>query len=59
MTREEFDTLAAATGLPLSAAQKDTLFAVFPTWQALIARAAAPLPREAEPSLTFKPECGA
>ncbi len=56
LTKEEFDTLAAQTGLPLSDAQKATIFAVFPTLQALIARAAAPMPREAEPSLTFTAE---
>jgi hypothetical protein len=56
ITKEEFDVLAAQTGLPLSDAQKATIFAVYPTLQALIARAAAPMPREVEPSLTFTTE---
>lgn len=56
LTKEEFDTLAAQTGLPLSEAQKATLLAVYPTLQSLIARATAPIPREAEPSLTFTAE---
>ena len=56
LTKDEFNTLAVQTGLPLSDAQKATLLAVYPTLQSLIARAAAPLPREAEPSLTFTTE---
>ena len=56
ITRQEFDILAAQTGLPLSEAQKDTLFSVYPVIQAISARVTAPLPREAEPSLTFKTE---
>ncbi|MGE0418358.1 MAG: hypothetical protein AB7O80_16265 [Acetobacteraceae bacterium] len=56
ITPEEFDTLVAQTGLPLSDAQKGTLFAVYPTLQAMIARVTAPMPREAEPSLMFTPE---
>jgi len=54
MTKQEFDTLAKATGLPLSEAQTATLFAVYPTLQAIIARASAPMPREAEPALIFR-----
>jgi hypothetical protein len=54
--KAEFDILAAQTGLPLSEAQKATLFAVYPTLQKIIAIATAPLPREAEPSLIFYPE---
>lgn len=56
VTRQEFDILAAQTGLPLSAAQKDTIFAVYPIVQAMSATVCAPLPREAEPSLTFTAE---
>ncbi len=56
VTREEFDILAAQTGLPLSQAQKDTLFDVYPTLQKILTTAAAPMPREAEPSLIFYPE---
>jgi hypothetical protein len=57
-THAEFETLAAQTGLPLSRAQKDTLFSVYPTLLEIIACAAAPMPREAEPSLIFTPEIG-
>ncbi|MGE0224387.1 MAG: hypothetical protein AB7F35_02095 [Acetobacteraceae bacterium] len=56
ITKEAFDVLAAQTGLPLSEAQKATLFAIYPTLAGLIERAAAPMPREAEPSLIFVPE---
>ena len=56
ITPEAFDALIAQTGLPLSDAQKATLLAVYPTLQAMIARVAAPLPREAEPGLIFVPE---
>jgi hypothetical protein len=56
ITPEAFDAVIAQTGLPLSDAQKATLLAVYPTWLALIARATAPLPREAEPGLIFIPE---
>jgi hypothetical protein len=55
-TPEAFDALIARTGLPLSAAQKATLLEVYPTLQSLIARATAPMPREAEPGLIFVPE---
>lgn len=56
ISRTEFDVLAAQTGLPLSEAQKATLFGIYPTLQKILAIAAAPLPREAEPSLIFYPE---
>jgi hypothetical protein len=56
VSKEAFDIIAEQTGLPLSETQKATLFAVYPTLQAIVARAAAPLPREAEPSLTFTAE---
>jgi hypothetical protein len=56
VSREAFDVLVAQTGLPLSAAQKDTIFAVYPTLQSMIAMVTAPMPREAEPSLIFVPE---
>ncbi len=55
-TKEQFDILAAQTGLPLTEAQKATLLAVYPTLQAMMARVAAPMPREAEPSLLFTAE---
>ncbi len=56
LSKQEFDTLAAQTGLPLSDAQKATLLAVYPVLQAIMARVTAPMPREAEPSLIFYPE---
>jgi len=56
ITKDEFTTLAKQTGLPLSDAQVATLFDVYPTLQTLIAKATAPMPREAEPSLTFTAE---
>jgi hypothetical protein len=56
VTKEEFDVLAAQTGLPLSDAQKATLFEVYPILQDMIACVTAPMPREAEPSLIFVPE---
>jgi hypothetical protein len=56
ITPEAFDVLIAQTGLPLSVEQKATLFAVYPTLQAIIAKVTEPLPREAEPGLIFMPE---
>jgi acyl-coenzyme A synthetase/AMP-(fatty) acid ligase len=56
ITPEALDTLIAQTGLPLSADQKATLLATYPTLQAMIARVTEPMPREAEPGLIFVPE---
>jgi hypothetical protein len=56
ITPEALDTLIAQTGLPLSAEQKATLLAAYPTLQAMIARVTEPMPREAEPGLIFVPE---
>jgi hypothetical protein len=56
ITPAAFDTLIAQTGLPLSAEQKATLLAVYPTLQAIIARVTEPMPREAEPGVIFVPE---
>jgi len=53
---QDFDVLAAQTGLPLSAAQKATLRAVYPTLRAMMDRVSEPLPREAEPAHVFVPE---
>jgi hypothetical protein len=44
------------TGLRLTEAQKAVLFAAYPLFQAMVVRATAPMPREAEPSVTFTPE---
>jgi hypothetical protein len=56
MTLQEFGTFFDKAGLPLSPAQKAALFKVWPALQTMIGRATAPLPREAEPSVMFKPE---
>jgi hypothetical protein len=56
ITPEAFDALIGQTGLPLSAEQKATLLAAWPTLQAMIARVTEPMPREAEPGLIFVPE---
>jgi len=52
----EFETLAAQTGLPLSAEQKRTLYDAYWMLEAMIARVNAPMPREAEPAHIFVPE---
>jgi hypothetical protein len=56
ITEKDFDVLVAQSGLPLSDSQKATLRAILPTFRAIVARAAAPLPVEAEPALIFSPE---
>lgn len=56
ISSQEFETLVAQTGLPLSDAQKATLYSVYPIVQAMTAKVTAPLPREAEPALIFVPE---
>jgi hypothetical protein len=54
--RETFDGMLDRSGLTLSDTQKSTLFEVYPLFRAIIARASAPMPREAEPSVIFVPE---
>jgi hypothetical protein len=56
MDKEAFSTLVDRTGLTLTSEQKAVLFAAYPMFQAMIARATPPMPREAEPSLIFLPE---
>lgn len=56
MDRQEFSTLVDQSGLRLTDAQKSELFAIYPLFQAMVARATPPLPREAEPSVIFVPE---
>jgi hypothetical protein len=56
MEKHEFSTLIDQTGLTLSDDQKATLFAVYPLFQAMVARATPPMPRETEPSVMFTPE---
>ena len=53
---QEFSGYFAKSGLPLSEAQKATLFQAWPMLRAMMARVSAPLPREAEPSVVFQPE---
>lgn len=56
MTPLEFGIVLDKAGLPLSPAQKETLYKAWPMMRAMIARATQDLPREAEPSVTFQPE---
>ena len=56
MDKDAFGTLVDRTGLTLTNDQKAVLFAAYPMFQAMIARATPPMPREAEPSLIFLPE---
>lgn len=56
MGKDEFSTLVDQTGLTLTDAQKAVLFGAWPLFQAMVARATPPLPREAEPSVIFQPE---
>jgi hypothetical protein len=56
MDKQEFSTLVDRTGLTLTDDQKATLFAVYPMFQAMVARATPPLSREAEPAHIFQPE---
>jgi len=56
MGKEEFSTLVDQTGLTLTDKQKAVLFSAWPMFQAMVARATPPLPREAEPCLIFLPE---
>ena len=56
MDKTEFSTLLDQAGLKLTDAQKTELFAAYPMFRALIARATPPMPYEAEPSVIFVPE---
>jgi hypothetical protein len=56
MDKTAFSTLIEQTGLTLTDDQKATLFAVYPLFQAMVARATPPMPRETEPSVMFTPE---
>lgn len=56
MDKGAFSTLVDRTGLTLTDAQKSVLLAVYPMFQAMVARATPPMPREAEPSVMFVPE---
>jgi hypothetical protein len=56
MGKTEFSAMVDRTGLTLSDEQKSVLFAAYPMFQAMVARATPPMPREAEPSVMFQPE---
>jgi hypothetical protein len=56
MNEDSFGALVDQTGLVLTAEQKAVLFKAYPMFQAMVARATPPMPREAEPSLIFVPE---
>ena len=56
MDKTTFASLVDSTGLKLTDDQKATLFAVYPMFEAMIARATPPMPREIEPSAMFTPE---
>jgi len=56
MDEQEFGMMINRSGLALSDEQKSVLFAAYPMFQAMVARATPPMPREAEPSVIFIPE---
>ena len=56
MGKNDFSTLVDQAGLTLTEEQKAVLFSAYPLFQAMIARATPPMPREAEPSIIFRPE---
>jgi hypothetical protein len=56
MDKQEFRALVDRSGLRLSDEQKSVLFEAYPMFQAMVARATPPMPREAEPAVIFKPE---
>ena len=56
MDKDDFSKLVDQTGLKLTDQQKSVLFDAYPLFQALVARATPPMPREAEPSIMFTPE---
>ncbi len=56
MDQEKFGALVDHSGLKLTDAQKSVLFAAYPMFQAMVARATPAMPREAEPSVIFQPE---
>src|SRR6185437_9314725 len=53
---ETFKTLMAQTGIPLSDAQLAGIYEGYGYLESFVARVNAPLPREAEPALTFSTE---
>lgn len=57
LSLQEFGVFFDKAGLPLSAAQKETLYQGWPLLEKMLARVAEPTqPRENEPSVVFQPE---
>jgi hypothetical protein len=56
MDKATFTALVDLTGLKLTDDQKATLYAVYPMFQDMVARATPAMPRETEPSIMFTPE---
>ncbi len=56
MGKDQFNARVDEAGLKLTDEQKFVLFEAYPLFQAMVARATPPLPREAEPSVMFDPE---
>jgi hypothetical protein len=56
LSSDAFSLMLDETGLRLTKAQKAVLFAAYPLFQSMVARVTAPMPREAEPAITFTPE---
>ncbi len=55
ISEADFAVLVAQSGLTLTAAQRKDIYDVYGLVEAMRDRVNAPLPREAEPSLTFAP----
>ena len=56
VSADAFGRMLDQTGLSLTQAQKAVLFKAWPMFQSMVALATAPMPREAEPSVVFKPD---
>ena len=56
ISEADFAVLVSQTGLTLTAGQSHDIYAVYGLIEAMRDRVHAPLPREAEPSLTFEPQ---
>ena len=56
ITEAEFEVLVKQAGLPLSPAQKATLYDAYWMLEAMIARVNVPMPVEIEPAHMFTPE---
>lgn len=59
ISETDFAALVAQTGITLTPAERQDIYDVFGLVEAMRDRVHAPLPREAEPSLTFRPDGGA